>query len=150
MSAKGGKRTLGPVRYLAAMAGHQASCSRRIVTGIANAIAVIASLAVTALVILYFAISYWGNAKTERRITGSLANYYSSAAIEVIRRQDWTFGKRDFSSGGQVCFEIDLLTASGKPNRRVAMVADDDDGGAFYFAREYDTFAQCTADFWRG
>ncbi len=132
------------------MVGHLATSLRRVVAFIAKGLTVIALTVLTALVILFFAVSVWGHGQTEKRITGALANHYAPAAVGVVKRQDWKMGGRDFSFGGQICFEIDVANAAGRSDRRVAMVADDDDGGAFYFTREYDSFSQCTADFHHG
>lgn len=59
-------------------------------------------------------------------------------------------GRNDYDFGGQICFLVDLREPSGRRRRTIAMIADHDDGGAFHFSREYPTFADCTAQFWRG
>lgn len=148
-----GNRTLGPVTYRAAMVGRFAPNLCRVVIVTLAGLAVIAAIVTTVHLILFVAVIESGHRHVEERITGALNDHYfpyAPAQVVVTRRQDWNAGQRDFSLGGQVCFEIDLSNASGRPDRRVAMVADDNDGGAFYFSREYDSFSECTADFIRG
>jgi len=128
----------------------QTSSLWRVVGVLVKGVAITVLMVVTALVILFLALDAWSHKQTEQRISDALAIHYAPAAVDVIERQNWKFGSRDFSFGGQICFEINVSNASGKPDHRVAMVADGDDGGAFEFSREYDSFSQCTADFFRG
>ncbi|MDP2213226.1 hypothetical protein [Phenylobacterium sp.] len=86
----------------------------------------------------------------ERRILDALAEHYAPASIEITKREDWTFGRNDFTFGGQICFAVTVRKPSGQTFQRVAMVADYDDGGAFAFTREYPSFEACKNDFMRG
>lgn len=132
------------------MIASQTSSLWRVVGVLLKGVAITVLMVATALVILILALDAWSNKQTEQRISAALASHYAPATIDVIKRQNWSFGTRDFSFGGQICFEINVSNASGKPDRRVAMVADGDDGGAFEFSQEYESFSQCTADFFRG
>ncbi len=109
-----------------------------------------AAVPVVMLVALYLALAASVHGKTERRIHDALAAHYAPATVEVLEREDWDFGQGDFSFGGEICFAIVVRDRSGRSVRKVAMVADGDDGGAFAFAREYPSFERCTGDFFRG
>ncbi|MDP3675126.1 MAG: hypothetical protein Q8R44_08520 [Novosphingobium sp.] len=105
-------------------------------------------VAIIALMILVLWFSV--NQKTEARIMRALTSHYAPAVVDVKDRADWKLGGSDWSFGGQVCFRIAVRQNGDRSVERVAMVADGDDGGAFEFAREYTSMAQCKADFWRG
>ena len=108
--------------------------------------AVTASVALLILV-LWFSVYQ----ATEARIVKSLESHYELAIITVDERVDWKIGGDDWSAGGTVCFDIRVQpVGSEQVERRVAMVADGDDGGAFEFVREYPSMKQCRADFSRG
>ena len=107
-------------------------------------------LLVIAAVALLVAVVANFHRETENRILAALDTHYAPATLDVVKRKDWGNGRDDFNFGGQICFEVDVREPSGKEHRKVAMMVDHDDGGAFEFAREYRSFKDCTDGFDRG
>ena len=111
----------------------------------------IALLIVVAVPFLSYQLFVWQlRVKTEKRIIKSLETHYKPAEIRVLDRLDQMYGDR-WESGGQVCFLIVVRQSKNAPAvNKVAMIRDDDDGGAFYFNREYSSMEQCRSDWVAG
>jgi hypothetical protein len=102
-----------------------------------------------ALVIAVF--RYLPQLKAEARIINALESHYAPAEIEIEDRVDWNHGRVDWGYGGQVCFDIRIqMGQSTQLQRRIAMIADGDDGGYFQFVGEYPSMEKCLASFNRG
>ena len=127
---------------------------RSLLTGVAvyaGALALVLGFVLAIILLWLLVFMFKVRRETENRIIEALETHYAPARVEVRERVDWKHGGSDWSFGGQVCFLIEVdCSAERQPEHRVAMVADDDDGGPFYFAREYPSMQLCKADFNRG
>ena len=111
-------------------------------------VAFLVILGVSTLLLVLF--SFRVHRDTDARILAALRSHYAPARVTVNDRVDFKNAKFHWSFGGQICFAINVAPPTGVSVERVAMIRDDDDGGAFYFDAEFSSIKACQRRFSRG
>ena len=114
-------------------------------------VGILLSALITMIAVLFLLLWVSTYQKTEARIMKALTSHYEPAQIDVVNRVEWKFAGSSWAYGGQICFDVRLKEGDARqPEKRIAMVADGDDGGAFQFIREFPSMKACQAAFSRG